>query len=227
MASRVFRSITLRLAPPLIYRFMQLLQRTIRWTELNADVARGLWEGGRGVIIVFWHNRMLMPPFFYRGRGLKILISRHADGELIRRVMGRFLFGSVRGSSRRGGASAFRELVRSSRQGWDIAITPDGPRGPRYVVQRGVIELSRRTGSPILPLTYSARRRFHCPSWDGFLIPRPFTRGVFIWGRPISVDPTADAQQLEECRRQLEEYLCRLTREADRFFESQRFEGGR
>ncbi len=227
MGSRVLRSLTLRLAPPLIYRFMQFLQRTIRWTELNADVARGVWAQGRGVIIVFWHNRMLMPPFFYRGRRLKILISQHADGELIRRVMGRFSFDSVRGSSRRGGATAFRELVRRSREGWDIAITPDGPRGPRYKVQRGVVELARHTGRPILPLAYSTRRRFHCPSWDGFLIPRPFTRGVFIWGRPIVVDARSQPQEMEECRLNLEEFLCRLTEEADGFFRYEDSKGTR
>lgn len=227
MGLRVLRSLVLLLAPPLIYRFMRFLQWTIRWTEFNADVARGLCARGQGVIIVFWHNRMLMPPFFYRGRRLKILISQHADGELIRRVMGRFSFESVRGSSRRGGAAAFRELVRRSREGWDIAITPDGPRGPRYVVQRGVIELARRTGRPMLPLSYSTRRRFHCPSWDGFLIPRPFTRGVFIWGRPILVDGRSQPQELEECRLRLEESLCRLTREADGFFQSGESQGRR
>jgi lysophospholipid acyltransferase (LPLAT)-like uncharacterized protein len=197
---------------------MRALEGTIRWTEVNPAPARAIWEAGERIILVFWHNRLMMAPFFYRGRGLKILISHHADGELIRRVMLRFDFGSVRGSTRRGGAEAFRELLRSVGKGYDIVITPDGPRGPRYVVQKGVIELARHTGLPILPVTYSTRHSFRCPSWDGFLIPRPFTRGVFVWGHPFRVARDADPAQREISRAALEASLRRMTRVADSFF---------
>jgi hypothetical protein len=202
-----------------LYGFMRALERTIRWTEVNPESTRSLWAAGKRVIVVFWHNRMLMAPFFYRGRGLKILISRHTDGELISRVMARFGFGSVRGSTRRGGTGAFRELVRSGDDGFDIVITPDGPRGPRYVVQKGVIELARQTGLPVVPVTYSTQRRVHCPSWDAFLIPGPFTKGVFIFGRPLWVDPEATAEERESLRGRLEEYLRLLTERADSFFQ--------
>jgi hypothetical protein len=197
---------------------MRLLESTIRWVELNPQPARSLWAGGGRVILVFWHNRMLMAPFFYRGRGLKILISRHADGELIARVMARFDFGTVRGSTRRRGVEAFRDLLRSVEQGWDIVITPDGPRGPRYQVQAGVIELARRTGLAVLPVTYSTAHRFECPSWDGFVIPRPFTRGVFIWGSPQFISGGAGGPEREAARVRLEATLRRMTDWADGFF---------
>ncbi len=216
----------LRGAPPLIYGFVRALERTIRWTEVNPDPLRSLWAEGSRVILVFWHNRMLMTPFFYRGRGLRILISRHADGELICRVMKRFGFGNVRGSTRRGGMGAFRELVRSCEEGFGIVITPDGPRGPRYVVQKGVIELARQTGLPIVPVSYGTEHPIRFPSWDGFLIPRPFTNGVFVFGRPLWVSRETSAQERERLRGRLEEDLRRLTERADAFFQPIEARGG-
>jgi lysophospholipid acyltransferase (LPLAT)-like uncharacterized protein len=161
---------------------------------------------------------MLMSPFFYRGRGIKVLISHHTDGELICRVMAKFGFENVRGSTRKGGREAFRELLDVCERGWDVAITPDGPRGPRYTVQKGAIELARRTGLPILPTSYSTDRRFHCPTWDQLLVPWPFSRGVHAWGRPLWVDPDTDPSARERLRIELETHLRRLTEQADAFY---------
>jgi lysophospholipid acyltransferase (LPLAT)-like uncharacterized protein len=221
MAKAASRSLILKVSPSVIYLFLQVLYRTIRWTEVNNDWPRASWIDGRFMIFAFWHGRMLMAPFFYRGKRLKILISQHADGELISRVMMRFGFGSVRGSTRRGGKEAFLELIRTCQQGLDVAITPDGPRGPKYVVQKGVIELARQTGLPIVPYSYSTHHRIHCPSWDEFVIPRPFTRGVVIWGQPLWVNSAANAVEQETCRQELETRLRRLTELADVFFENQ------
>lgn len=218
MSSRLLRSVGLRGLPPFIYWFLRGLERTIRWVEVNPEPARQLWMAGQRVILAFWHNRMLMAPFFYRGRGLKILISRHTDGEIIRRVMLYFGFGSVRGSSTRGGTQAFRELLRSVEQGKDIVITPDGPRGPRYKVQRGIIELAWKTGLPIIGVSFSTRHRFQIPSWDGLVLPRPFTQGVFIWDHPLWVPSQADSSQRELLRGVLEQRMNLITRAADRFF---------
>lgn len=218
MKPGILRRWILDATPPLIYAFLVILQRTIRWTEINGGTARHLWQSRERLIVAFWHGRMLLAPFFYRGRGLKILISNHADGELIHRVMLRFGFGSVRGSTRKGGTRAFREMVRSWRGGFDIVITPDGPRGPRYVVQPGIVELARCTQAPILPVSYSTRHRWMSPSWDGLLVPRPFTQGVFVWGHPLRVDPQASAHERERIRGLLEDRLRRLTEEADHYF---------
>jgi lysophospholipid acyltransferase (LPLAT)-like uncharacterized protein len=215
------RTVIRHLAPPLIYPFLRGLFLTIRWTEVNNEWLMSSWKAGRFMIFAFWHGRMLMSPFFYRGRGVKILISRHADGELISRVMRRFGFESVRGSTRRGGKKAFRELIRACQMGRDVAITPDGPRGPKHVVQKGVIELARQTGFPIVPFAYSTRDRFHFPSWDDLLVPRPFTMGVAIWGQPLWVDCDASAAKQETCRQDLESRLRGLTEKADFFFENQ------
>lgn len=218
MSSRLLRSASMRGLPPLIYWFLRGLGKSIRWVEINPEPARRLWLEGHRVILAFWHNRMLMAPFFYRGRGLRILISRHTDGEIIRRVMLHFGFGSVRGSSSKGGAQAFRELLKSVEQGQDIVITPDGPRGPRYRVQRGIVELAWRTGLPIVAVCFSTRHRLEIPSWDGLVLPRPFTEGVFIWDHPLWVPSRADTSQRELLRVALEERMRLVTQAADNFF---------
>lgn len=218
MSSRFLRSMGVRGLPPFIYWFLRGMARSIRWVEVNPEPARQLWLGGQRVILAFWHNRMLMAPFFYRGRGLKILISRHTDGEIIRRVMLYFGFGSVRGSSTRGGAEAFRALLRSVEQGKDIVITPDGPRGPRYKVQKGIVELARKTGLPIIAVSFSTKHRLEIPSWDRLVLPRPFTQGVFIWDHPLWVPPQADSSQREILREALEERMKLITKAADDYF---------
>lgn len=196
--------------------WVRLLGVTVRWrTETPAATAR-LLAGPDPVILAFWHGRLLMIPVAYRRAGRRrvhVLISEHGDGELIARTIGHFGFDTVRGSSRRGALKAMRALIRKVRDGGDFAFTPDGPRGPAFQAQPGVIDLARRTGYPILPITFSTRGGKQFASWDRFLLPRPFTRGVFCWGEPHWVGPETDS---ETARAALEAAMVQLTDDADR-----------
>ena len=111
------------------------------------------------LILSFWHGRILLMPFMKLSRPASVMVSRHKDGELIARLVKYFGISSSRGSTTRGGISALKELIKLAREGFSIAFTPDGPRGPRYVVQPGVIQAAKATGLPIYPLTYSARKK--------------------------------------------------------------------
>ena len=142
------------------------------------------------------------------------LISHHADGALIAETVGRLGIEAVRGSTARGGREAFWAMRRRLREGATIAIAVDGPRGPRGRVKAGVIELARSTGEAILPLTFAARPAVTFRSWDGFVLPLPFARGVLAWGAPLRV-PRA-APLVEPCRLALEAAIDALTRAADR-----------
>jgi lysophospholipid acyltransferase (LPLAT)-like uncharacterized protein len=195
--------------------------RLVRWTGLwrleGEHIPLGLWNEGKPFIVAFWHGRILMlPPFWPRGRTVKMLISRHGDGEIIARVIGKFGLQTVRGSPKKGATQAFIHMIRVLRDGDCVAITPDGPRGPRMRAAKGVVALARKSGAPILPATYSASRRRIIGSWDRFLLPFPFSRGVAIWGEPITVPADADDAELERLRRQVEDALIALTAEADR-----------
>jgi len=147
------------LIPPLGYAAIRALGWTLRIRTLHVDRISAFRQAGRPVILAFWHGRQLMLPLGYRGSRLYILVSEHRDGELIHRIMRWFGFDTIRGSSTRGGVRAMRQLVRLGRSGVALAVTPDGPRGPRCVAQAGVVELAKLTGLPILPYTFAASKK--------------------------------------------------------------------
>jgi len=147
------------LLPALGYVAIKLMGLTLRVRTIHFQRVEAFWAKGSNVIVAFWHGRQLMMPLAYRGRGMYILISEHRDGELIHRIMRWFGFSTVRGSTTRGGTRALRQLVRLGRSGADLAVTPDGPRGPRCIAQAGVVELAKLTGLPIFPLTFAASKK--------------------------------------------------------------------
>jgi lysophospholipid acyltransferase (LPLAT)-like uncharacterized protein len=119
---------------------------------------------------------MLLPAYHYARPDIKVLISTHADGQLIAEACQRLGFALARGSSTRGGVEAVRDMLRANDT--HLAVTPDGPRGPRRRVQAGVVYLAARTGLPIVPVGFAARRPWRAKSWDRFAVPRPFSRAV-------------------------------------------------
>jgi lysophospholipid acyltransferase (LPLAT)-like uncharacterized protein len=155
----------LALLPALGYGLIRALASTLRLRTVHPERVESLWLTGQNVIIAFWHGRQVMMPLAYRRRRItkearmEILVSQHRDGELIARILHWFRFGTVRGSTTRGGSRALRQLVRCARAGADLAVTPDGPRGPRCVAQAGAIELAKLSGLPIVPLTFAASKK--------------------------------------------------------------------
>jgi hypothetical protein len=206
--------------PWLTYWTIKLLRRTMRFEIINSDLRKTYWEKGTSAIGAFWHGRLLMMPYGHQGKSLSCLVSPHRDGQVIGKVLKHFGFHIILGSTTRKGFSGFKKMVRALQNGSDIAIIPDGPRGPRHRVQIGVIELARLTGKPIFPLTFSASKRILLKTWDRFLLPYPFSRGVFIWGEPIQVDPHGNRTHIEEKRLLLENRLNEITERADHFFET-------
>jgi len=150
----------LNILPPLIYIIIAFIKITSRIKHISGESAHEMWDKGENSIVCFWHGRLVMMPFANRrGRG-KVLISRHRDGEFIARVMMYFNLGAVRGSYRKeGGISSLREIISDLKKGYDVAITPDGPKGPKYEVKKGIIELAKLTGKAIVPISYSASKK--------------------------------------------------------------------
>jgi lysophospholipid acyltransferase (LPLAT)-like uncharacterized protein len=216
---KLWHKVMLRLGPIAAFFLIKFLQVTMRIEEVNGKGVRGFWERGGNVIGAFWHGRLLMTPLVYGGEGLKILTSRHRDGELITRTVRHFGLETVRGSSTKGGIAGIKGLARALQEGYDVAIAPNGPRGPRHKVQSGVMQLARMSGRPIFPFTFSASRRKVLATWDQFLIPLPFSRGVFIWGDPIWVGPTAGKKEMETKAALLEKILLEITELADRHYQ--------
>jgi hypothetical protein len=197
--------------------YIRLVHVTSRFSAVGGEIPRALWDERRAFILCFWHGRLLMIPYCWdKRRPIRTLTSDHRDGRLLARITAHLGIPTLIGSSSRGGASAFRAMIRALAQGESIAITPDGPRGPRMRAQAGIVKLARLSGAPIVPVGYSMKRRRVLDSWDRFLVALPFSRGVFVWGDAIEVDSNADRDSIERARHAVEASLNAVTAEADR-----------
>ncbi|HXV77599.1 MAG TPA: lysophospholipid acyltransferase family protein [Candidatus Polarisedimenticolaceae bacterium] len=203
-------------APSIAYWYLRLLQLTTRRSYRNQQAlaqARGI---GGPYIMAFWHSRLLLMRFGYPDDNAVVLQSHHRDSQMLGRVMSRFGTGQVWGSTTRGGMTAVREVLRRIRLGHDVAIAPDGPRGPRRRAQSGVITIARLSGKAIVPMAYSARWARRLSSWDRLLVPLPFSRALYLYGEPLVVGRRVDDGEEERLRQRLEDVLNRLTDEVDR-----------
>ena len=197
-------------------QYIRLVHATGRWEAIGADLPAGFWDRGQPFILAFWHGRILMMPYCWRRRQpIRMLISTHRDGQIIARTVSHFGIDTVAGSSSRGGSAALRALLRSLKDGVCVGVTPDGPRGPRMRVSDGIVQVARLSGAPVLPCSFSSARRRVLDSWDRFVIAWPFSRGVFVWGRPITISRDADAAAQESARLAIENELNAITDDAD------------
>ncbi|MBM3997044.1 MAG: DUF374 domain-containing protein [Planctomycetes bacterium] len=164
-------------------------------------------EGFEGhYLYLFWHENILVPCYQHAQRNILVLISQHADGELIAQVCKHIGFGTVRGSSTRGGMKALREMMRAA-ETCHIAVMPDGPRGPRRHVEPGVIFLAAKTGLPIVVMGFGHDRPWRLDTWDQFVLPRPFSKAVMVSLEPIYIPENATKAELELYRQQVEKAL--------------------
>lgn len=207
-----------RLLAGAIARYLRLVHATTRWERELPEPTRALLEGGKPCVVAFWHGRMLAMRGAWTDEParLHVLISGHRDGRLISTALERLGFPSVSGSSRRGGATALRAMGRELAQGACVAITPDGPKGPRMRVKPGAIKAAQLAGVPIVPVSGSARPARLLRSWDRFLLMLPFGRARIVWGEPIEVPRRAAESELEALAATLERRLNTLTAAADR-----------
>ncbi|HBR16414.1 MAG: hypothetical protein A3G39_06550 [Deltaproteobacteria bacterium RIFCSPLOWO2_12_FULL_43_16] len=155
----ILNKLTIAIAPFLASLLIKFLAITMRISYVNFEKIRDDWQSGKNVIIAFWHGRLLMMPIMYKGSGISVLVSQHKDGELIARTVKIFNIDSVRGSSTRGWLGGVKGLLKAVKRGKDIAITPDGPKGPKFNVQMGIIHLAKLTDLPIIPMSFSASKK--------------------------------------------------------------------
>jgi lysophospholipid acyltransferase (LPLAT)-like uncharacterized protein len=182
---------------------LRALCATLRVEIAGADRLRAIDGAAAPFILATWHGRILPSVWFWRERGMVVVISENFDGEWIARIVDRFGYGTARGSSSRGGARALRQLVRAARH-VPTAFTVDGPRGPAGVVQPGAVWLAKATGHPIVPFHAEADRHWTLRSWDRTQIPKPFARVVMAVGEPLAVSRDADTAALEQASHALE-----------------------
>jgi lysophospholipid acyltransferase (LPLAT)-like uncharacterized protein len=163
-----------------------------------------------------WHETILMSVWYHRDQDVHVMISASRDGELISTIGKFFGYTAVRGSSSRGGQEATREMVDYLKSGKRCAITPDGPRGPRREMKPGAVNIARLTGCPVVPYGFAAEHCWRLKSWDHFIIPKPFSRAVFVYGEPIRIPKAGgDDQKYME---QIQKEMNRVTEAAENYF---------
>src|SRR5215472_7860381 len=181
--------------------YIRFVYLTNRWSVEGSDWTRRLTGEDRTFIVAFWHGRLLMMPLaWHRLTSFHMLISAHRDGRIIAGAMNYFGIETIAGSTRRGGSSALREMLKCLRDGGCVGITPDGPRGPPMTVSIGTVNIARIAGVPIIPLTYATSRRRLLATWDRFHLALPFGRGVYLFGEPMEIASELDEEGLETAR---------------------------
>lgn len=221
-SKRILRSrAAVRFAANVIALYVRFVHATSRWQTIGSEHAENRWDRNEPFILSFWHGRLLMIPTAWRQNApMNMLISQHRDGELIARAMDPFGIGTVRGSAAKagrkdkGGTGALRSILRQLKANESVGFTPDGPRGPRMRASIGVVTAARLAKVPILPLTYAVARRRVINSWDRFILPWPFNRGVYLWGDPIDVH-SDESETSEQAALRLETVMNALCDRAD------------
>lgn len=203
--------------------FIYVALRTVLMTlRYSWNDRAGMVQNPQGdpAIFVFWHNRLPLCVeanriYSRRRQGAKMaaLVSASKDGGFLSGILGYFKVQPVRGSSSRRGAQALLELTSWSDRGYALAITPDGPRGPCYVVQEGVMSLAQLTGRPIVPFSANLKWKIQLKSWDRFQIPLPFSRCEMNVGLPIHVPREATDEQRAELRQRVQDSLMEMSRD--------------
>lgn len=171
---------------------LQLFVRLIYFTNKKTYHYTQNVQESESIIVAMWHGDLLMQPLNYRafrpkGR-VKVIVSEHRDGKLIRKVVEYLGVGAIDGSSSKGGAKALINAIKSLKSGIDVAITPDGPRGPIYSVADGIVALSQKTNTKILCFSAKPTKYWKMKSWDKFIVPKPFGKIDFYVGEPFGVE---------------------------------------
>jgi len=178
--------------------FLHMLARTWRIRVVNDGYLLDLRRAGRPFIFALWHGHLLPLLWHHRGQGVLVLISEHRDGEMVAQAAESLGYGLIRGSTTRGADRALISLVRELKSGHEVAITPDGPRGPAKTFAPGALVAAQRSDSFILPVAASADRAWRLRSWDRFVIPKPFARVTIAYATPAKVSATSSRAAADE-----------------------------
>ena len=190
---------------------------------IGPEVAPGfVADPNARIIYACWHEYLLVPTAKFGYPEMAALVSKHADGQLLGALLDAKGVSLVLGSTNRGGVEAVRQIVNGTMGRKHLAVTPDGPRGPRREVQPGVIYAASRAGMQIVTLNVGLHEPWRAGSWDSFAIPKPCSRAKVIFGEPITVPPRLRTQELEPYRLQLQAELDRLTLAAENWAKTNR-----
>ncbi|HQF42295.1 MAG TPA: lysophospholipid acyltransferase family protein [Ignavibacteriaceae bacterium] len=196
---------------------LDALCKTLKVSYKNKKTIESLRKQQQNYVLAFWHDTMLLPWFLHKNDGFAALTSKSKDGDLLAKQLKHWKYKVVRGSSSKGGDVALGIMVDHAKNGYSIAITPDGPRGPVHKFKAGAVITAKRTGVPVVLMGIGIKSKKELKSWDKFQVPNPFTKVKVIYSEPVYVDGKlsydATSKVIEECEKKLNE----LQLEAEKF----------
>jgi len=190
-----------------------------RWKVTGAEPYLALRKAGRPVVLLIWHGKIFVVPFFFRKRGILALVSPSKDGELVSRLMDGWGYKLIRGSGSHPMKTAWIDMIKELNAGGEVMIIPDGPRGPDRKFKLGAVKLATETGAVMVPFSFSARRKKILHSWDRFEMFFPFTKIAAVYGEPIEVPLNLPPDRLEEECLRAEKIMVEFDARIDRIFE--------
>ena len=170
------------------------------------------------MIILIWHGRIFIVPYFFRKRQIMPLVSPSQDGEIPARIMEHWGYKILRGSSSHSIFKAWNQMKKELLEGGEVILVPDGPRGPDRELKMGCIKLAQETGAYLVPFTFSTSRKKFLESWDHFLMFYPFSRVVAMYGEPIAIPPPISKNDNEKLALRMQNILNKLDKEAEQYF---------
>ncbi len=200
-----------------LWRVALLWCTTLKITRVNADQFDELKRNGKNVVVAFWHGSMFVGWFLHRPQtnwNISALVSQSSDGEFLSTILERWKFTMIRGSSHIGGTEAMQLMVEEVESGSSLAITPDGPRGPRHEMKMGAVRVAQRAGVPLIVVGIAAATKKQLRSWDKFEVPRPFSSIVAKYSEPIIVPKELSNELLNEFKLKMQNLMMKLTEDA-------------
>ena len=188
----------------------------------NRKNIESLFKKNESFIYAFWHDQLLMCPLTWQSElEIKVLISKHRDGDIIAKLISKLGFKAIRGSTHKsgktknkGGLLSARQMIKSLKRGVSIGISPDGPKGPRHKVSEGILSISRLSNSPIVPVGIGFKKKWVLSTWDKFIIPKPFNQITIIWGEPLPA--IKNEKSTNRIKNKLESTMYSLTKRANK-----------
>lgn len=191
--------------------------KTLRIKEINKQSIDELTKNNKNFIVTFWHGTMLIPWFLMRNKNLDTIVSQSKDGEILTKLLKRWNYNVHRGSSSRGGKEVLNTLIESAKNNYSIAITPDGPRGPKNVMKAGAVVISKETNVPLVLIGVHNGNKFKLKSWDAFEIPKPFSKVCVLYSEPIYLDKNLSFDETNKMIISLSNKLNNLQTEAEQY----------
>lgn len=202
--------------------YILTVYKTSKVNLKNRKKIENLLERNESFIYSFWHDQLLMCPLTWQSNSsIKVLISKHRDGDIIAQLISNLGFEAIRGSTHKtnkiknkGGLLSARKMIKSLKNGISIGISPDGPKGPRHKVSEGILSISRLSKSVILPVGIGFKKKWVLNTWDKFIIPKPFNEITVVWGDPISA--ITNEKNNHQFKIKLENKMNNLTAQANK-----------